>query len=35
MHVSHFHPLEGVVHGSETQRQVGENVSYITYRYTS
>ena len=30
-----FHPLEVVGRGSETQLQVGENLKYLIYRFTS
>ena len=29
INISNFHPLEVVGHGSETQRQVGENLDYV------
>ena len=29
MNMSHFHPLEVVGRGSETQLQVGDNLNYL------
>ena len=29
----HFHPLEFMARGSETQPQVGENLNYLTQQF--